>query len=100
VALDGRAFPLPARLFPRLATGEPEAEEEAPEAVAELFAREQILPCRSTSSAAAGTTGPRGSETGLRSRIRPAVTGEDTRVGLPDLNFDETRLRLESLIRT
>jgi len=57
-------------------------------------------PCRSTSSAAAGTTGPRGSETGLRSRIRPAVTGEDTRVGLPDLNFDETRLRLESLIRT
>ena len=44
VALDGRALPLPARLLPRLATGEPEAEEEAPEAVAELFAREQILP--------------------------------------------------------
>ena len=66
VALDGRALPLPARLLPRLATGEPEAEEEAPEAVAELFAREQILPellhhrddvsapYRSTSPAAAG----------------------------------------------
>ena len=48
---------------------EPEAEEEAPEAVAELFAREQILPellhhrgdlsapYRSTSLAAGGTTG-------------------------------------------
>ncbi len=69
VALDGRALPLPARLLPRLATGEPEAEEEAPEAVAELFAREQILPellhhrgdlsapYRSTSLAAGGTTG-------------------------------------------
>ena len=68
VALDGRALPLPARLFPRLAAGEPEAEEEAPEAVAELFAREQILlellhhrghvsaPHRTTSPATAGGT--------------------------------------------
>src|SRR2546430_8357489 len=70
VALDGRALPLPARLLPRLATGEPEAEEEAPEAVAELFAREQLFPelpphpghlaapYRSTSLAAGDTTSP------------------------------------------